>query len=339
MAKKRPSAGWLGFNTLKPGLLRDRIQTVLSTTNFRQLEKVALAARLQQEKTADPSVVCTISSSTFAHGLKIIQHVSVDSSKAHENAVDLLREITTMRTVKKRTSIPVPKSYTYDVSSSNEVGFPYVLMESLPGRVLEGPIALQLPPEHLPKVAKQLAEVMFQLHGLAFDHLGQLWCGNDGQGSLEIDRIDFGGAKSLASAPRTSLEWFCIQRREVNRQALKDHIQDPEWLTACWVLRLAAPHIINEARLQNYRLQGKDLVREHLQHLEQSGEDIGENSQSFLSDFLGSKRAEINHRCTYSLPHHALWDARLVASLIYGDHVSWAQLVQVYGGRNCTRSK
>ncbi|KAH6853877.1 kinase-like domain-containing protein [Chaetomium sp. MPI-CAGE-AT-0009] len=405
MANERPSAGWLGSNALEPGLLRDRIQTVLSTTNFRQLEKVALAARLQQDKTADPGIVCTIDPSIFTHGLNNvifelefsdsvywiarIQQVSIDSSKAYENAIDLLSEIATMTTVRSRTNIRVPEVYTYDISWSNKVGYPYVLMECLPGRVLEGPIALQVPPEHLPKVAKQLAEVMFQLHGLTFDRLGRLWCGDDGKGSLEIIPVGFGEVAPPASAPGTSLEWFYLHRQEANRQALKDHLRDPEWLAACWVLKTAVPHIIIEDRLRgpfplchldlhhgnllfddDYNLMGvvdwsqaqtvplerlaispefvtfpaglpeknkkilvfKELVREHLQRLEESARDTGQNSQPLLSQFLGSKRAEITHRCTYSLPHRALWDARLVASLIYGDHVSWTQLVRVYGG-------
>ncbi|KAK3293768.1 kinase-like domain-containing protein [Chaetomium fimeti] len=408
MANERPSVHWLGLNALGPGMLRNRIQTVLSTTNFRQLEKVALAARLQQDNIADPSIVCTVNPYRFTNGfnnvifelefsdsvywIARIQHVSVDFFEAHENAADLLSEITTMRTVRKRTSIPVPEVYTYDVSPSNEVGYPYLLMESLPGRVLQGPIALQVPPEHTPKVAKQLAEVMFQLHGLAFDRLGRLWSGNEGEGELEIVPIGFDNATSPDAGPRTSLEWFYTHRQQANRQALESHPEDPEWLAACWVLKTAVPHIIIEARLRgpfplchldlhhgnllfddDYNLTGvidwsqaqtvplerlvvspefvtfpagseennkkiigfKELVREHLQHLEEAGRDpiqSSEASQPFLSQFFGSRHAEITHRCTYSRPHRALWDARLVAALIYGDQVSWTQLVSVYRG-------
>jgi hypothetical protein len=238
-------------------------------------------------------------------------------------------------------------------------------MGFLPGQVLDVPIALQVPPEHVPKVAKQLAEVMFQLHGLEFDRLGRIWRGKDGEGNLEIVPIEFGDAESPVSTPATSLEWFYTHRQESNRQVLKDHPRDPEWLTACWVLKTAVPHIIMETRLRgpfplchpylhhgnllfddDYNLTGlidwsqaqtvpversaislefvtfpagseehntkilalKNLVREHLKHLEISG------------------------RGTYRQPHRALWDAHLVASLIFGDHISWEQLFQVYGG-------
>ncbi|KAL2259403.1 hypothetical protein VTK26DRAFT_6930 [Humicola hyalothermophila] len=218
------------------------------------------------------------------------------------------------------------------------------------------PIARQVPPEHLPKVAKQLAEVLFQLHGLSFDRLGRLWCGDDGDGPLEIVPVNSGEAAPAASTPETSLEWFYLHRLESNREALKSHPHDPEWLTACWVLKTAVPHIIIEDRLrgpfplchldlhhgnllfdEEYNLTGvidwseaqtvrlerlvvspefvtfpagaeekkkkilafKELVREHLQQFEESGRDNGQNSQPLLSQLLGSKRAEITHRCTY----------------------------------------
>ncbi|KAL2151731.1 hypothetical protein VTH82DRAFT_6829 [Thermothelomyces myriococcoides] len=402
MENKRPSAGWADFNALEPGL-RDRIQTILSTTNFRQLEKVALDARLQRDETANPGVICTIDPYKFTHGhnnvifevefsdsvywIARIQHFSVDGSEAQGNAADLLSEIATMRTVRKRTRIPVPEVYAYNVSP-NEVGYPYVLMECLPGRVLDGPIALQVPPKHLPKVAKQFAEVMFQLYELTFNRLGRLWCGDNGESTPEILPVGF-GERSPASAPATSLEWFYLHRQEENRQVLKSHPHDKEWLAACWVLKKAISHIIIESRLHgpfplchldlhhgnilfddDYNLTGvidwsqaqtvplerlavspefitfpagseernkkilnfKELVRGHLRRLEESGRDLEQNSQALFSQFFGSKRAEITHRCTYSLPHRALWDARLVASLIYCDHVSWTQLVDVYGG-------
>lgn len=79
-------------------------------------------------------------------------------------------------------------------------------MEYLRGRALEGLVALQVPSDHVPKVAKQLAVVMFQIHELAFDRLGRLWCGDDGEQNLEVVAVNFGEATPLSSAPRTSLE-------------------------------------------------------------------------------------------------------------------------------------
>ncbi|KAH6634769.1 kinase-like domain-containing protein [Chaetomium sp. MPI-SDFR-AT-0129] len=402
MPNKRPSAHWLGSSALQPGVLDDRIQAVLSRANFRHLEKVALAARLQDKAVTDSHLSCTIDPSVFTHGfnnvvfevtfsdyvywIARIQHVTVDASEVQENTADLLSEITTMRVIKERTAIPVPTVHAYDVSPSNEVGYPYVLMEALPGRILGGLIAEQIPPEHFPKVAKQLAGVLFQLHvRLAFDRLGRLWSGDDGNGPVEVIPLSPDEA-----APKTSLEWFYTERQEDNRQALQGHSQDKEWLAACWVLKTAVSHIIIEPRLRgpfplchldlhhgnllfddDYNLTGvidwsaaqtvplerlavspefitfpaapaevntsivafRELVREHLRLLENS-EQGGEGEQipqSAFSEFFGTRRAEITHRCTYSRPYRALWDGRMVAKLIYGSHVLWTQLVDAYG--------
>ncbi|KAK4040318.1 kinase-like domain-containing protein [Parachaetomium inaequale] len=382
---KLSSPTWPGFGGLEPGPLYDRIQTVPSRLNFKHLEKVALCARAQLGETTDSGLACTIDPFSFTHGfnnvvlevlfsdgvcwIARIQHGSMDMPGALGDTRDLPSEITTMRTVRDRTSIPVPQVFAHDVSPSNEFGHPYILMERVTGRVLEGPIASQVPPEHLPKVAKQLADVLYQLHGLTFDRLGQLWSGEKGGGPVEISP-------------------FYAQRQADNRRALDGHLHDPEWTTACWVLKTAVPHIIIEDRVRgpfplchldlhhgnllfddDYNLRGvidwsqgqtvpverlvvspefitfpagsdeqnknirafRALVHEHLQRLE-GRESSADNSPAFLlSNFFGSKRADITHRCTYSFLHRALWDGRLVARLIYGDDVGWDQLLRVYG--------
>ncbi len=258
MSSNRPSVNWQGFDDLEPGPFLDRIKTVLSTVNFRQLEKVALLARAQHDKREDPDLTCTANTSLFAYGynnlvleLAFSDHVYwiariryrvVGVSEARGHAMDLLSEIATIRTVRERTSIPAPQVFAFDVSPSNEVGCPYMIMEALPGRTLGGSIAAQVPSEHLPKVASQLAEVVYQLYGLAFDRAGRLWRGKDGDGPLEVIPVD------AKPCPRTSLGWFYRQRQRDNRRAMKNHPDDPEWRAACWVLKTAVAHIIIEAR-------------------------------------------------------------------------------------------
>jgi hypothetical protein len=48
----------------------------------------------------------------------------------------------------------------------------------------------------------------------------------------------------------TSLEYFYNQRQGENREILAMHPDDPDWLTACWVLKAALPHIIIEDRVR-----------------------------------------------------------------------------------------
>lgn len=403
MSTTPSTASWRGLDGLQPGPLREQIETLLATANFRQLEKAAVLARTQQDKSADASLTCSIDPASFTHGFNNIvvrvlfsdgvswvariQHSAVDASEARGNTIDVLSEIATIGTIKERARIPAPQVFAYDVSPSKEFGYPYMLMEHLPGRMLGGTLVSAVPGKHLPKVAKQFAEVLYQLHGLTFDRLGRLWRGEDGDGPLEVIPVDLDGDSNSEAppspAPHTSLEWFYTERQESNRRALASHLEDPEWNTACWVLKTAIPHIIIEERLHgpfplchldlhhgnllfddDYNLTGvidwshaqtvplermvvspeyvpfpaapaeknanirafKTLIHEHLQRLERA-----DSSPPVLSDFFGTKRTEITHRSTYSLPHRALWDGRLVAKLIYGEDVSWDQLVGVYG--------
>ncbi|UKZ69023.1 uncharacterized protein TrAtP1_010039 [Trichoderma atroviride] len=48
----------------------------------------------------------------------------------------------------------------------------------------------------------------------------------------------------------TSLEFFYNQTQSENREILSMHPDDPDWLTACWVLKTALTHIIIEDRVR-----------------------------------------------------------------------------------------
>lgn len=399
MPTKPPSASWKGYAGLFPDL-HERIQTLFSKINLQQLEQAAFKARIRQDKTADPGVTCAVNTSSFANGMvHIVLEISFSDGvywvarirhrQVHaKSAAILLSEIATMKTLKERTSIPVPQVFAYELSSSNPVGYPYILMECLEGRELEGAIASAVPPEFLPKVAKQMAEILFQLHQLTFDRLGRLWCGADGKGPLEIVALDSESPPSPKSSPQTSLEWFYKDRQRDNREALGDHPDDPEWRTACWVLKAAAPHFIIEDRVHgpfplchidlhrgnllfddDYNITGvidwsnaqtvpmerlvvcpefmtgpkapdelnrmiryfRALVRGHLQQLEKAEPSASKVPSTLLSDIFGSKRADIVWLSDSGFPRRALWEGRYVASMIYGDHVSWDQLMRVYG--------
>lgn len=66
-------------------------------------------------------------------------------------------------------------------------------MESLPGRDVGGPLARDVPAEFLPKVAKQLADVLFQLENrVSFKDLGIIWCGEDCEAPPEIIALPAG---------------------------------------------------------------------------------------------------------------------------------------------------
>lgn len=399
MSIQRPSVNWTGLDGLEPGpgSIHDRIKTVLSTINYAPLEEAALRARRHADENLQENISCSISSSSFAYGFNNVvlevafsdgvywvtrvQHSLEDGQDKSE---DMASEIATMREVKARTNVPVPQVFAYDDSSLNKVGYPYVLMEYIPGRTLGGTIASQVPTRHLPKVARQLAEVLHELYGLTFSTLGQIWGGEKEDDPVRI--VSVGRPSHLPVA--TSLEWFFIQREAENRAALKDHPDDADWRTACWILKTAISYIVVEQGLhgpfplchldfhygnllfdEDYNLVGvidwtqaqtvpmerfvvspefvtfpagsaelnqkildlRLLVREHFEELERIDGTRDGRPPMPLSQLFGTKRAEITHKCTYSFPHRALWDGRIVARHIFGDVVSWEQLVGVYG--------
>ena len=300
----------------------------------------------------------------------------------------MLSEIATLKTLRHQTTIPAPDVIAFETSTSNELGYFYMLMTCLEGQMLGSTAARHVPVEYHPHVARQLADVMFQLQNLTFDQLGRLWCGQSCDEPPAI--IPYEDADTESALPATSLEWFYKERQEQNRNALETHAQDPEWRTACWILKSSIAQIIIEDRLHGpfplchfdlhygkllfddaYNLTGvldwsgagtapverlavspefitfpgmtaeqnqvivdfRTLVRDNLADLEAQARRLAPDpaSKTTLSAIVGTRRADIIHRCTYSFPHRALWDGRLVAELIYKDAVSWEQLVAVFG--------
>lgn len=328
---------------------------------------------------------------TFSDGVIWIARICHSPTRGGDGGEDrksMLSEIATLRTLRQRTTIPVPDVFAFEASRSNEFGYPYMLMECLAGQTLASTVARHVPVAYHPHVARQFADVFFQLQNLSFDKLGRIWCGEGCDEPPDI--IAYEGTDTAAPLPATSLEWFYNERQEQNRKAMKAHAQDPEWRTACWILKSAITQIIIEDRVHGpfplchfdlhygnllfddeYNLTGvldwsgagtaplerlavspefitfpgitdeenqviidfRNAVRDNLADLEANARKLASSStsQTALSAILGTSRADIVHRCTYSFPHRALWDGRLVAGLIYKDKVSWEQLVAVFG--------
>ncbi|KAG6050453.1 hypothetical protein E4U39_004102 [Claviceps sp. Clav50 group G5] len=413
VAAKGANANWHTPDSLDIGANKShkQIHTVLASANFEYLEKIALLARNAGDESSASGITCitcTIDAKSFTYGMNNlvlnvafsddvcwiarILYAPVDPSPSYtrRHEVAMLSEIATMRTLKSRTTIPVPEVFALDVSPSNEFGFPYVLMECLEGQTLQQNMARQVPANYKLHVASQVADVLYQLENLTFDRLGRIWCGENCDEPPRI--IPWWSSDGSLATPRaqTSLEWFYEHRQIQNRSALEEHADDPEWRAACWILKQATSHIIIEDRLHGpfplchfdlhhgnllfddeYNLTGvidwdgaataplerlavspefitfpgisddknqvildfRATVRDCLQELVSKSEQATptKKNQTTLSMILGSKQADITHRCTYSRPYRAFWDGQMVAKLIYGDHVSWEQLVTVYG--------
>ncbi|KAI9657412.1 MAG: hypothetical protein M1821_003094 [Bathelium mastoideum] len=256
----RPSEDWPGLSNLSPDSEKyKRIQLTLSSANFEYLKKRAIDSRRRHQTALPPEVGCSINLTRFASGfnnfvvelgfsdnvywIARIPHQPVDE----DTRTSLLSEIATMKTIHKRTSIPVPQIFDFEMSPDQPFRYPYVFMEYLGGRTLDNVLAVSIPPQHHPKIAKQLANVFVQLQNLTFDRIGRLWCGETADKLVEIIAM----AWHESPGPlETSLEYFYNQRQGENREIVASHPNDPDWLTACWVLKTALAHIIIEDRVR-----------------------------------------------------------------------------------------
>lgn len=253
--------------TREPRNFSGYINRVLSTANFKFLQEVALRARMVQEGDAAKDITCAIDKTSYkcvpkelvltitfsdnTNWIVRIPHLPVDAAKAPQHAVDMLSEIATIKTVKSRTTIPVPQVFAFDASSSNKFGFPYILMECLKGRVLDyrTPMVRQVPSEHLPHVARQLADVLYQLENLTFDRLGRIWCGEKCDEPPQIIPCKLPDKASARECPRTSTEWFNLLRQDADRQARETQTSCPDWRTARCILKEAVDHCIIQDRV------------------------------------------------------------------------------------------
>ncbi|WEW60421.1 hypothetical protein PRK78_005907 [Emydomyces testavorans] len=251
----RPSDRWNGFAHVKRVCQQyQQMENIISSTNFKYLTERALEARNRHQDSLAQNITCRIDSECFASGFNnVIFEVAFSDgvfwiarvqhqSNMEEEMDSILSEVATMEVVKENTNIPVPRVFDYDISAKNPFGYSYITMEYLEGHTLDGMLAKAVPAQYLQKVAEQFANVLFELQNLSFDRIGHFSCDNNSRNRPELIPDD-------SSQSSTSLEYFYTQRQEENREALSMHPNDPEWLTACWVLKTAIPHIIIENRV------------------------------------------------------------------------------------------
>ncbi|KAI1346666.1 hypothetical protein F5Y01DRAFT_297270 [Xylaria sp. FL0043] len=152
-----------------------------------------------------------------------------------------------MKIIKRHTAVPVPQVFDFETSADQPFGYPYVFMEYLGGRTLSTGLATAIPLEHHAKVASQLANVLAELQNLTFTRIGRLWCGENADGPAEVIAMAW---HSSPGPLETSFEYFYNQRQSENREIVSMHPDDPDWLTACWVLKTALTHIVVEDRVR-----------------------------------------------------------------------------------------
>lgn len=236
------------------------MQELRSSVNFEYLKSRAVAARKWKESLPE-DVFCDIDTSRFTWGLNNvvfeirfsdgiywvarIQITPVTGDKDGENVI-MASEIATMNFVRSRTTIPIPRVFDYETSSDALSGYPYVLLEYMPGRTCDNILAKTVPPEYTTKVAKQLANVFFELQNLAFDRIGRMMMkASNGE---EFELIPPASDGNIGQ-PHTSLEYFHKERRAENAEILALHPNDADWATAAWILKLAISHMAMDDRV------------------------------------------------------------------------------------------
>ncbi|KAK0129542.1 hypothetical protein ONS96_000107 [Cadophora gregata f. sp. sojae] len=164
-----------------------------------------------------------------------------------------------MTYIRVNTNIPVPEVYGYDVSPSNAFGFRYVLMEMLPGRIIDHDSKNSIPTKKWAALADQLAEYMYQLSKLRFSTIGRL-LGAD-KTHLEEYISPIGGGEPVT----TSLEYFYTHRQNHTQLIKSDHEGDDDWATAAWILEQAVPAmVVPEFSHGPFPLCHVDLHFEHI---------------------------------------------------------------------------
>ncbi|PGH08867.1 hypothetical protein AJ80_07739 [Polytolypa hystricis UAMH7299] len=234
---ERPSNSWTGFGHLdRDSKQYKRMQNLLSLANFEYLKSYAITTRTSQ-RSLPPNISCVIDPSKFPWGfnnvvlevalsdgvywIARVQHAPTDDGARDEEGGDVafVSEIATMNLVRSRTKIPVPQVslYVNRISARDTAVFSR-------DRYLHN-ITL--------KLLNGIGRVVARTHS--------------GKTGLELIPSALDGATGIQN---TSLEYFNQSREAENRETLAAHPDDADWLTACWVLKIAINHIVIKEKIQ-----------------------------------------------------------------------------------------
>jgi serine/threonine protein kinase len=153
----------------------------------------------------------------------------------------LLSEIASMKFVPSKTTIPVARIFGHN-ATKNDFGYPYLLMETLHGTVLNHRMALSIPDSHKKKFAAQLARYVYELSTLRFSKIGCLSYSESDE--LEISPFQISG--SWVEPLSTSLEYFYLFRKGQTREIHTEHKGEAEWEAAAWFLEKSLTSMVTE---------------------------------------------------------------------------------------------
>lgn len=150
-----------------------------------------------------------------------------------------------MNLIRARTTIPVAQVFAYGFPTE-DFGFAYLLMEALPGRVLDNRIALSVPDQHVGDFATQLANYVYELSTIRFSKIGRIMP-SDSSERVELSPSSVAGSRNRLLS--TSLEYFYHLRKEQTKAILERHRGEQQWEAAAWFLEKALTSIITEEHI------------------------------------------------------------------------------------------
>ncbi|OQE44653.1 hypothetical protein PENCOP_c002G03791 [Penicillium coprophilum] len=153
----------------------------------------------------------------------------------------LLSEVASMNFVRSKTTIPVPRVYGHS-AAKNAFGHPYILMEALPGTVLNNRMALSIPTTHKRRFAVQLAGYIYELSPLQFSKIGCLLYTEPK--NLEISPFHMSSFWIKPLSP--SLEYFYLSRKAQTEEILSEHPGEKDWGAAAWFLEKSLTSMVME---------------------------------------------------------------------------------------------
>ncbi|OQD96114.1 hypothetical protein PENSOL_c017G12028 [Penicillium solitum] len=216
-----------------------KIQTVLETANFDHLCSEATKIRQAGESLAS-ELTCSVNTAKFTCGtynlvvaltlsdtIQWVARIMLPEDDKDEDVATLLSsEIASM--------------------NFNDFGFPYLLMEALPGTVLENRWALTIPDSHKKKFATQLAHYVYELSTLRFNKIGCLSYSHESD-KLEVSPFQISGP--WVEPLSTSLEYFYIFRKGQTREIHEEHKGEADWEAAAWFLKKSLTSMVTEEHL------------------------------------------------------------------------------------------
>ncbi|CAG7931727.1 unnamed protein product [Penicillium olsonii] len=211
-----------------------------------------------------PSLTCAVDTAKFASGacnvvvaltfsdanqwVVRIQLPRDDDADGAGISTAILSEVSTMELIRLKTTIPVPRVFGYDASAKS-IGYRYMMMEALPGQVLDSRMALSVPDVHKEKFAAQLAGHFYELSKIRFDRIGRV-LRSDESSQFELSPFDLAGFSTQIEPLSTSLEFFYYLRKGQTNAILKAHQGEPEWEAAAWLLEQSAPMMTTEENIR-----------------------------------------------------------------------------------------